>query len=660
MARGRRAGRAVDLVASLRGGAALAAAGRTAGRDAWIVYVGDGFATTGFRRAGDVEAAITAATSASGVRITTVAIGADADRTLLEAAARGGGGHHVAWVPGQRLGSAALAVLETTYGTSLRDATLTLPDGLVEVAPARLPTLRAGEEALIVARFTGTPTGEVVLRGTVGGQPFEQRYPLALQASTAPGNAFVPRMWAAGAIAELERGGRGEDRARTVALSQAYGVLSRHTSLLVLESDAMFEAFGVDRAAAAATWTGEEDLDEVVAAGLIEHDPPADRASASMGDDDGAGKGFGATGATTATKDASPPAKVASKRSDEAKKRPLPDADLELEDPFPRSSRARGRGSWMKKVWYRVAAVGGYDGVSDSITRAVGAAEAQLAEVPDSRERHRALVQALAYAGDLDRAFEIASRWLARDRLDPQALVYMADVLGRRGKRDDALRLLGGVVDLAPDDSALHERLAGAHERVGRLAQACGHRIALAAIRPGDARVAGAAVRCLRRLGRDADGALVLRGLPSDKLRVDAERAATATADEARVTGELRLVARWDGGGDVDLSLVTPQGSRVSWMGGRDGVAALDVAATDGEQLGLRKLVKGRYLVEVARTGGGAATPVRGTVEITALGDTRTLPFELVGDHVVVGRIAVTMASKLVEVSGPPPRGRDF
>ena len=44
-----------------------------------------------------------------------------------------------------------------------------------------------------------------------------------------------------------------------------------------------------------------------------------------------------------------------------------------------------------------------------------------IAEEPNSRERHRALVQALAYSGDLDRAYQVASAWLERDRLDRRA-----------------------------------------------------------------------------------------------------------------------------------------------------------------------------------------------------------------------------------------------
>ena len=119
-----------------------------------------------------------------------------------------------------------------------------------------------------------------------------------------------------------------------------------------------------------------------------------------------------------------------------------------------------------------------------SIAKAIGDAEAALAASPDSREKHRALVQALSYAGELDRATDVAKRWLERDQLDPQALGYLADLLGRGGQRELALRTLAGLVDLDADRVALHERMVRAYEQVGRLAQACAHRIAIASLAP--------------------------------------------------------------------------------------------------------------------------------------------------------------------------------
>src|SRR5258706_8574238 len=47
--------------------------------------------------------------------------------------------------------------------------------------------------------------------------------------------------------------------------------MSRETSLLVLESQAMFDAFGVDRHTPTAKWTGEDSLDEVASNGTVSH-----------------------------------------------------------------------------------------------------------------------------------------------------------------------------------------------------------------------------------------------------------------------------------------------------------------------------------------------------------------------------------------------------
>jgi len=637
---------ASDVVESVR--AALATAPREAGREPWIVYIGDGFATTGFRRTGDVEALITDAAKAAGARITTVGIGGDADATVLAAIARAGGGNYVPWVPGQRLGTAAMTVLETTFGTALRDATVELPAGLVDAAPTRLPTIRAGEEVLIAARFAGEVKGEVVLRGVLAGQPWIQRYPITLTASTAAGNGFVPRIWAAHSIDELERAGRGEDHAKIVALSQGYGVLSRATSLLVLESDAMFEAFGIDRAPDAPTWSGSEALDEVSAGGTVAYDD-GDEDLAAAPATAAAGKGF--AGGTKS------PAKPSDDRAEEKELDRLGDSDKPTTtskakkdvgrraDPSP-----RGPGEWMKKVYFRVGAVTSYDGVSDQITQAVAAAEAALTASPDSRDRHRALVQALAYAGELDRAATVAKAWLERDALDPQALDYLAGVLGRQGHRDEALRVLGGVVDLAPDDAALQLRLARADERAGRTATACSHRVAHAAILPTDAAVAGAALRCLRALGRQRDASVLARGLGSDALRDRAEAAADKPTAAERIAGDLVVNAQWTGSSDIDVTIITPQGQRVSWMGGRADVTAAHAGDQGREQLALKKVKKGRYLVELSRTTVGETTPVKGTVEVTILGVSRTLAFDLSGDRATLGRVVVSMDSKLVPV----------
>jgi tetratricopeptide (TPR) repeat protein len=666
---------ASDVVASLR--AASASLGHTADREPWILYVGDGFASTGFRRVGDVEQAIASsgasatAPASAGARITTIGIGSDADAAVLQAAARGGGGSYLAWVPGQRAATAAAAALESTVGAALESAVVELPAGLSDVAPWVLPTVRAGEEVLIGARMTGDVAGDVIVRGRVAGQPFEQHYPLKLAVSAAAGNGFVPRLWAQLAIDQLERAGTASDRARIVALSQGYGVMSRETSLLVLESQAMFDAFGVDRNKPTATWTGEDALDEVASSGVIALDQgAAGRSAGAMKNKDGkraaadASAGAGEDDAEPLRRPAKPPAPST----------PAPAADRSAMHASAARKAISARDEWrgpgaswiqLRRVWVRIPQVTPYDTVHPSIGKAIGVAEAALAASPDSREKHRALVQALSYAGELDRARDVAKRWLERDQLDPQALGYLADLLGRGGQRELALRTLAGLVDLDADRVALHERMVRAYDQVGRLAQACAHRIAIASLTPKLPAASAGALRCLRALGRDRDAELILRALPDDATRAVVEKAALVAPIAAPATGDLVVKARWDGAADLDLTLVTPEGARVSWMGGRSDVVSSDVTSTDREALAVKALRRGNYLVEISRTSSisppgspltamAASGPVRGTLDITALGAHRSMPFELTGARAVVGRVSVRLEEHFEELDGTP------
>ena len=619
---------ASDVVGAVR--AATAALGAVApDRERWIVYVGDGFASTGFRRTRDVERAI--ADTTAGVHVATIGIGSDADAAVLAAVARGGGGSYLAWLPGQSVKSAAIAGLESTYGSALRGAVVTLPAGLEDVAPTILPTVRSGEEVLIAARIAGDVVGDVVIKGSVGGEPFEQRYPVKLAVSTAAGNGFVPRLWAALAIQQIEQTGTGDQRDRIVALSQGFGVMSKQTSLLVLESPAMFEAFGVDRTVPAAKWTGQESLEEATSVGAMQI---ADQS----------------TGGGRAKAVIAPAPKPAMRAEMDMKSDPSavmgPRHMHRMGDSFGAIA--------MRRTWVRAASVSQYDSVHPSIAKAIGNAERALATSPDSRERHRALVQALSYAGEIERANKLAAAWLERDRLDPQALGYQADLLGRDGKRELALRTLAGVVDLDPDRAAPHERMVSAYEHVGRIAQACSHRIALSSLAAKDSKAAAAALRCLHSLARNRDAEIVLLGLADDATRAAAEQAADLPEAQSAVPHpDLVVDARWDSGADLDLSLVTPDGTRVSWMGGRSDVHVSDATSTTNERLSLGSIKRGNYLIEIGR-GGATATSgvVRGTLEIAVLGNKKSLPFELAGNRTVVGRLAIRLEERLETLDG--------
>jgi len=697
-----------------------------------VVYVGDGVATAGFRRPATLLAAVRGVLARRpGATLTAVGVGGG-DSTTLETLARAGGGVVVPYVPGERLDAAALAVLEATYGVVLRDPVVELPPGMTEMAPSQPSNLRAGAEMLLSVQLpTGRAEGDLVLRGTVDGQPFESRYPVRVEATRDAGNAFVPRLYAAARVIDLEARSGPEARAEAVTWSQRWRVPSRYTSLLVLESEAMFRAFGVDRGRAPGdTWTGETAAAGQAVAGGAESEraeegndttaalgdsaaEPDEMASVGQGGlmgsvahNAGAGMGSG-VGRSTRENDAAPLAAQAAQASGERRRaalsrgpmaRPSSASDDMMEAPSatappppaapmapaneqaatldsvlrtrpgaggrvvstpmqqppppPRWPGGRG-GQWMRRTWVRRAAITPRVGTAEFAGRVATARQA-LAESPDSRDRHKELFRWLSLQGELDQAGEIATRWMVRDPLDPEALQAAADVAARRGERDVAVRLLGGVVDVRPDDLGLHERLAVLHTRGGNDRAACAHRIAAAEIR-GDVARLSAALACARALGHTEAAAVMRDAVPDVTLRAQLATLA-APPGEPSARGELMLRAVWDGGEDLDLVLVDPQGRRVSWQGGRAGVTVTGPRDLGREELGLSRASTGTWLVEVVRAGSAAGGARRtGSVTVSILGQRAVVPFVMEGASARVAQVRVTSEMVLVPMQGPVP-----
>ena len=60
-------------------------------------------------------------------------------------------------------------------------------------------------------------------------------------------------------------------------------------------------------------------------------------------------------------------------------------------------------------------------------------------------------------------------------------------------------------------------------------------------------------------------------------------------------------------------------------MGGRSDALATDVTAGDRESLAVKSLRRGNYLVEISRATNAPLYPVRGALDITALGAHRSV-----------------------------------
>lgn len=648
---------ATDLVGAVREASRIP--GRDGSRDLRVTLISGGHATAGHRaldRAADeVRDAVG---DVAHTAVLAVPVGGDSDVAFLGEVARGGGGVVLPYQPGERLASAALEVLNASYGTVLRDATLTLPEGLTDAAPAVLPPLRGGGETLVGVRMLRERVeGDVVLRGTVGGEPFEQRTPITLVATDAPGNAFVPRVFAANRIADRERESGDASKAELVDLSKRFSVPSRFTSLLVLESEAMFQAFGIERSRTPQVrWTGDD-----VASGVVaEQRSDRENEEALLG---GLALGPTAPAATSAGGGAmraapSPMDKAPSKASGDSPEQFLRSAEEQkrAERPSGFAAPPLGRGEWMKRVWRRVAVVseGRGPGVAGD---KLAAARAALLAAPDERNRHRELARLLAAQGDLAELGEVLTKWNERDPLDADAIAWRADLAARKGDRDGALRILTGALastTASPRDSArtalaAAEALERAHDPA-----ACSLRVSVSELRPGDAEAAARAVRCEERLGHLRSAERLRKPFDGPKrAALDAAIAKVNAEKPEAARGDIVVSATWDGGGDdVDLALVDPTGVRASFVSRIPGVRIVDPTGLGREELGLSNAKAGTFLVEVARTAKGMGRTISGTVKISSGGSVKQFPFVLTGDAAVVGRVDARYEETLVSESG--------
>lgn len=609
---------ASDPVAALQAAAVLAKS--AAGRSPRVIYIGDGAATVGARAPMALERGARAALGEAA--LTAVAIGVDADLASLDALARGGGGVVVPYSAGQSLGAAALDVLESSYGVALRDPTIELPSGLEAMAPAKLGAIRAGSDVSLTARMTGSEIkGDAKLSGMLGGKSWSTTIPIAVRASSEPRNAFVPRLWATATVTDLER--HGGDRAKIVGLSKTFSVPSRYTSLLVLESPAMAAAFGVEPRSKIYEWTGDALPSDVTTAHAA-----LGRASPM----DAMGGGFAAPAATMAGPAMAAPKPVLEKAADDempAKKGKMP--------------VGLGMGQWMRREWFRTATF--TTTPETDLETKILAARSAVISTPDSRDKLESLFGLVSRRDSLEEAKTVMSTWVQRDPLDLPATLRRSELALREGNRAHALRVLTGALDSKPDDVTLADGIAEVALRAGESKLACALYSVHVEARPNDIDAVAKRVACLRDSGDEVGVSTVLDSIDAARhVAVEARVPAMRALKPAIAWGDLTVRGSWTGA-DLDLVVVDPKGSRLSWLS-PTGVRASDAYSTTSETLAVPWAGAGGWTIEVTRA--NSDTPASGTVTVQLLGETRTLPFTLQGNRAFVGRVNVGWSSRLV------------
>ncbi len=256
--------------------AALAQLAGTSPDDAMILYLGDGVITSGTRHLDELRRKL-----AGKAHFVGVGVGDGPDTQTLDALAAATGGYATTIDLADDVSWRAfdlVAALHTARVTGV-DARFVDAAGAPIAATLYGPAqLADGEELELVAKLSSAAAPAAIeLTGTLAGAPWTRRIALESNSAGAQTDAgYLPRLWAQRHIAarllakqepvvvppcptavrsqpicrtETEvRDARDEViRREIVDLGKRYFLLSRHTSLLVLENDAMYAQYGITK-----------------------------------------------------------------------------------------------------------------------------------------------------------------------------------------------------------------------------------------------------------------------------------------------------------------------------------------------------------------------------------------------------------------------------
>ncbi len=238
--------------------------------DAQMIYIGDGIVTAGeadpdgfvkhLARLMDGHSRTALQSRSVGQRETAqesrptfhaVTVGNSFESTVLKAIAGIGGGSVRSIGGEQTPQTIALELLKEIAAPGLRNLNVEFRGlKVAAVYPDRLPNLAAGTQQILVGRYLPTgkeQQGEIIVTGRRGSETIRYAAKIDLKDAEA-GNSFIPRLWAQAQLDHLLAQGQSQAvRDEIIALSEEFHIMTPYTSLLVLETDADRERFGVKR-----------------------------------------------------------------------------------------------------------------------------------------------------------------------------------------------------------------------------------------------------------------------------------------------------------------------------------------------------------------------------------------------------------------------------
>lgn len=186
-----------------------------------------------------------------GTRVFCIGVGNEVNRGLLEQLAEDAGGLAAFVSRGDSFERQAQAFRRKLLRPAATDLEIRIEGGDVyDLEPKRLPNLYHGMPVRLYGRYRDTGPVKVHLKANVDGQPLERTVDLEIPEDAE--NPEIERMWAWHRVQQLlkeadREGSRAGVIDEVVRLGEGFSIVTEHTSFLVLENDAEYQRWQIQR-----------------------------------------------------------------------------------------------------------------------------------------------------------------------------------------------------------------------------------------------------------------------------------------------------------------------------------------------------------------------------------------------------------------------------
>ncbi len=185
-------------------------------------------------------------------RVFCIGIGNEINRPLMAQLAEDSGGLAAFISGGDDFKRQAKAFRRKLMRPAISDLTIKYSGiSVTDQSPALVPNLYFGAPVRVYGRYSGKGEAQVTLSGQIQGRVFEKTVALSFPAQDTA-NPEIERMWARKRIDQmLKKADRGDSRSavidEVIQLGETFSIVTEYTSFLVLENDAEYRRWKIDR-----------------------------------------------------------------------------------------------------------------------------------------------------------------------------------------------------------------------------------------------------------------------------------------------------------------------------------------------------------------------------------------------------------------------------